>query len=594
MSLLCHRGRRKHLASFSVWPKTAIYSARLLITISVAIMCLCLLCMPGTVQAMSYATVKDLSGQEITRVIKYIYPRSNATQMGWLLPGQSVQVIEYGPQYCMIYDENTFTYVKTDALMFQGETPATYDLPGSGIQEMIQKWPPSYAYVKQVPGLHQIPLYLAPDESAAILGSYYAGVSVEVLEISDDWAQVLLPVNTAMGEADDVGQLGHRSQTGYMMQSCLSFYEDPIHVLSDVPIVQVVATGEEKHIDFAAQPDDSAEVIGQFIPGAQVELLGTVDAQSTDGTWGHVVHAGISGFIKAENLRPNGQMAILSEYWVRLPKKGYVVQKAPIDSDFESFTDMYLFPTLDCKEKKEILGRHGKPLEWIADLDGWTQTQTMEETEILRGFIPSYDLVYFPMYANASIALNQGTYIVGEALVSDNVLPVGEVLPAGFYTFYMLEGASGTIAIEGLDASFQKHYEAQGNTSYTMYLVAGAQVTVPSGGVLLPMSADRIVNEDAGYTFSGNGRFLIGEQIPGNPYCGLYYIRLKPGESSGYFILSNLLWEDKTWDNDEETDMRSFPERIDVQEGDEYIIFPDGGYFIELYNVELECSFGNG
>lgn len=566
---------RQQSALASVWPAYSSITF-LLCKIIMAAMCLGLLCMPAAVQAMSNAMVKDTDSLETAKAIKYIYPRSNATQMGWLTPGQSIQVLEFGPEYSMIYDDYSFAYVKTDTLAFLGEAPAAYDPPGAGIQEVLQIWQPSFAYVQRVPGVDKTPLYQAPFEGAAIIGSYYAGVTVEVLSFSDEWAQVEIATGNEMG------------QIGYMKQPCLSFYADPLHVPSDVPIVQVLATGQEGRINFIAQPDEGAEVIGQFIPGAYVELLGTV------GAWGHVAHAGLSGFIQMTSLRPVGQKAILSEHWIRLPKKGYVIQKAPLDSDFDTTTDIYLFPTQDCSEKTEILGKYGKALEWITDLDGWTQAQGMEETDMLRGFIPATDLVYFPLSTGDSVTVGQGTYTISEALPVDSAFAAGNALPPGFYTFYMPESAFGSLTIDGANASFQRHFELQSNTSYTMYIPAGARVTIPAAGILSSMSTGEIVNEETGYTFSGNGRFLIGEQIPSNPFCGLYFIRLKPGETSGYFILSNLLWEEKTWNDDEETDVRSFPNRIDVLADDEYIVIPDGGYFIELYNVELECSFGNG
>lgn len=400
-------------------------------------------------------------------------------------------------------------------------------------------------------------LYAEPSSNASVLGKYYNGTIINASMVADaadgqTWCVISIP---------DPHGMETPSVVGYMRMDDLIRYDIAMEK-SDVPyacpVGEVVAGAT---VSLRKEPQETSPALAELYNGVIVEVMGDWSE------WLHVRVGRESGFLPAAYVMYTGEA---SPMYAGPPPRGYAILTPSLDIDgYMIAPEIYSFPNVSSWYEDALYVNY---IALFSQHEQWLQIR--EETGRPNGFIHDVSAVVYwmkDMLVQEPVALTRGVYRVGQDL------------PSGLYTFRAPEGAQGSVEVTRDSPSLYKWYNSTG-ASYTMYLVEGASVSITGEGILSPMQRTNILTAAGGWKYEGDGRFFIGEEMVFPPSLYLT-IRLLPGETAGYYVISDLNDEAGTGER---------PDRVRVLAGDERYVYMRPGTFLELRNCVVEIRFGNG
>jgi SH3-like domain-containing protein len=351
------------------------------------------------------------------------------------------------------------------------------------------------AYVKNPNRGERLNLRSDPSTNSVSLGKYYTGTMVHIIEVRGEWAKVTI-------------EWGGHPVMGYMATKYLA--TDSEYVDPETYSTFIHGTGKQL-IDLREKPSDEAPLIGQYMDGTQVMVMGDVGDK-----WCHIRMGGnMSGYIKKEFL---SNTDILYGYNMRII--GYLVSVAREVSP--EATNLYLFPSVMSDAAIYANGIYsGGTSVLLGDLGSWYQTRSIGEYE--TGFVQvinrdKYLLADLFPYSNVTFSLHKGQYEVDKDLLS------------GIYVLRTQNDITGKISIENTGTPHDGVRETKGD--YTLYIPHNATITIFSDSTIVPLDE----NVSPVETFSGYGRLLVDKQL-----CeGSYKISTYQENIPAYFIVSNL------------------------------------------------------
>ncbi len=385
----------------------------------------------------------------------------------------------------------------------------------------------------------------SPDNGAAPVGTYYAGVIVNTAEAQGGWYRVKI----IKSPTEIVGYVPSGS---VILQDARGLYEMGIRVAT-------ILTCESGFVALRNKPEDNAPFLGEYPSGMRVSVLGEI------GDYCHICVGDYSGFV------PKAALAYSEDVYspdTGLPAKGFGILNAP-DA---GWVPLKPYPAQD-EAICHVPGTR-TTVELLSNAGEWYQTRWMNDLQ--NGFLPSrYVKAYWlsDLLLTDITSYTQGTYTVGQDL------------PSGLYTFTVPEGENGSLQIN-LPSAQSKQYEVEGIATYTMYLPANAILNIGSGVTLaptVPVSAADLLNA-TGIRYTGNFKVLAGVQVPGVPVNSAT-VSMAPGAASSYYVVSDFLTEEGLAVELERKEMAPFTE---------YSIDLLPGQFLEVFNGILWYRRSNG
>ena len=380
------------------------------------------------------------------------------------------------------------------------------------------------------------PVYAQAQTDAPVLGRYYNGLDIDILQQEGDWCQVRL------------GDPYTGTLTGWLQKQQLSFGIAPAQSAYGILQATVQPTAGTQAATLRTRPDAYGTLLGRYSAGARLEVLGDL------GEWYHVrLGYLLTGFMPKADVAPG---EIVSSPYTGLTAIGYAVLHTPLPGGTALLARGPFPNSLAVGELRD-----GISLELLADLGAWAQVRSFA----FVGFVPTAQLSLHPIgnltEAGAQTSLAKGEYLVGRDL------------PAGLYTFHVA-GGEGSIEVRPSGAPWRRTYAPAADAHYTLYLPERATVSVRGAGTLTDMAHQPLASDTTGEAFTGTGRYLVGGQL----VDGHATVRPLPGVETGYYVLSTMQYEEG---------MGEEPQRVPLRFGSEAVVELRHGMFIELIDCVL-------
>ncbi len=204
-------------------------------------------------------------------------PDKRSTSLGGYLNGTTVRVLEYGGTWCRVEVGGIYGYMMTQYLYFGGSVQPTL-APDPGVT--------TYAYVNNPIATERLMLRQYPDTKSVILGRYYNGTRVAILEYGATWCRV---------QVDGI--------YGYMMTKYLSFTGSYMPTPTTQPSVPsgstyATVTGQKagEWLNLRALPSKDSGVLGKYYNNQSVLVL------SYGAEWCRVQVDGKTGYMMTRYL----------------------------------------------------------------------------------------------------------------------------------------------------------------------------------------------------------------------------------------------------------------------------------------------------
>lgn len=202
---------------------------------------------------------------------------TTSKSLGQYYNGTVVRVLEYGPAWCRVEVDGIMGYMMTAYLLFGGAAPVPTPQPQPTASS-------AYAQVNNPVPTERLNLRQRPDTQSAVLGRYYNGTVVRVLQHGATWCQV------------EVGGL-----TGYMMTSYLYFGAGVVP--TPAPTVSPSATYATvknpvatQRLNLRDRASTSGKVLGKYYNGTRVRIL------RYGSDWCYVDVNGLVGYMMTQYL----------------------------------------------------------------------------------------------------------------------------------------------------------------------------------------------------------------------------------------------------------------------------------------------------
>ena len=403
----------------------------------------------------------------------------------------------------------------------------------------------------------RIVLYEQPSDQALPIADYYVGTSIKVIDESSlPWVPVEISFLSERGNA-----------TGYIRQEQLA-NENVLHGVP-IGIIQTNGKGAELH----DAPDVSAPIIGKYLDGTRVCIWG-----EWKNGWLHVAFGNTTGFVQKKwILMTEGSSMYGTSY--APPAIGYLISN--VRSNKADANKQFVFPSAS----SEIVSpssfssklHSGYVHTLVGELSDWYQIGS--SLNAYCGFVQkeNYDAYLLnDLLIDKVFTVEKGTY------------QVGRDIPSGLYTFTPPGNTIGQVSVSGTNTNLDRDFSIAGPC--TFYAPSDSMVKVLSDGSLSPMKHELLVTEDR--PFTGNGRFLLGVQIPSD----LHHIVLKSlvGEAPCYYRLDNMNGiAPESYIPGDEVHEIAFPGTL-LQEGESINLSHLDGMFLEIQNVELALKIPLG
>lgn len=280
--------------------------------------------------------------------------------------------------------------------------------------------------------------------------------------------------------------------------------------------------------------------------------------------------------------------------WIRLPREvvGYRDEAAdrygPKRQGYALVVGEGLSKARQSPDGKAAYGRfdQGETLEWLGTVswagEDWHQVRMHDD----QAFLPEHAVKILSM-DDLYPETNQGVLLPGQHLFSYQ--------SQGLYHFESAGIGEAVLTLKNEEWNLDQQFSAMGILC-TVYIPAGTRAVLEGDGHLRPASRNYYHYLDEwemailpGWAdFTGDGRFLIDEQMAAGRWWGYRLSPLDPMQES-YAILSSL----NTIAGEEiQIDLREYMQ----QHGEGYLLDLDAmpGYFLEVHNCRMEIYWGNG
>ncbi|MDR2505108.1 MAG: SH3 domain-containing protein [Oscillospiraceae bacterium] len=317
-------------------------------------------------------------------VYMYNVPRYSGSHQGMASPGDTFEIIEYGPIFSMTM--SNLNFIETSSLYFPDGAPESYDEPGSGYAEILLRTQPKkdlMAFVNNPKSGQRLNLRAAPSAKAESYGGYYNGIVLSVLDVKGGWYKVSIDEWMDLGTSYD--------RVGWMYGDYLSFFIDNAFITPEAPVARVIG----KDVALLEEPRNGAASVMRLPKNSLVIVMGVV------GEWRHVLVGMERGYVRASALEKTEESPILIQGMTAVPAHGYALVKEDGSDD-------------------------GKLYELVAVADGWTQIRT-SHMHPLQSFVPSEQVtaVYPPEDVGESPVseANKWTYTGSARILLDRQIP---------------------------------------------------------------------------------------------------------------------------------------------------------------------------
>lgn len=384
-----------------------------------------------------------------------------------------------------------------------------------------------------------ISLYAQPSLDSAVLGEYYPGAEAVFIGSENGWSGVIV--------GKDPGTLA-----GYVQDDCL--LDEWNGKIEDAYPSQYCSVWSEtdSSVPVYVLPDETSPSLGEYLINTIVRRVGEC------GDWSHIEFGGYgTAFIRTENLLTTTRAF---QPFTGVEPIGFVRFTARLDVDMST----RFFPSMDAEivEFEQRDATSNVTLTLIAELDGWCQVRNT--TDLTTGFVPTENLdiyTFDTLFIDTDISLSAGRYMVEKDM------------PSGLYEFHVEDDKIGYITISGSGTGHDRTHEVKGKSIYSLFIPPKSTVELKSG-ILKSASREMLVSETKPY--AGNGRFLIGCQIPGGYEYDMTLQTYDP-VSDGIYSFSSITGHD------------TYYGRKSLTENGEYV-YGHSGFFIEVENAIISIT----
>lgn len=425
-------------------------------------------------------------------------------------------------------------------------------------QDIIRRYNDALAVVVSSKPESMISLRADARDSAKVLGKYYGGTVVSVLETRNGFSHVAV-----IGEGRNYSTYDAREQSGFL-EGWIKLDYLRLGARADwIGMDNCLTLAYVKALE-AAVYDHDGNVIGMLAQGMRMLVLG---------------YAGEDGFYHVDT--GDGDPVLIKEKDVEIltgestpgdmPVLGYGVIR-----DRLPYEETWGFvPWYEYCDKDAVCGElwDDAMVAVLSVGNQWVQVYRRGED----AYIPRENVnLYLLDECMGDAQAAAGTYHVGT-----------EYFREGLYTFTGETGDEMTVTYA--DGKVRSFGAAGG--SYTLYLHAGDMVTL-TGGLLAPLAHPEMLLTAKQDTYAGSGRYLCGEQLRSGAYWDYQICPLNPDEESWYEI-STL---------SHEIDGDGYCTRVSLSEDQSVfdsinstqLITLYDGEMLEFHNCILRIHFGNG
>ena len=404
----------------------------------------------------------------------------------------------------------------------------------------------------------------ADKECKKALGSYYAGVRVEVTDLSrsGNWAEIY--IHSQNGDEITRNALAGDVLEGYVPLESLLVFTQRWQVISKARTAVALK-------DFTLKSDTNIIVIKK---GAPLTVLGTTEKGY------HVWYRGAPSFTAFAD---KSLLQITQQGATRYGPEcqGYLLMDQSVDSDgWDDGRETWIVPGQVAGENT-----YSRTLQWLGgSLEGYYAARF------------GSDCFYVNEADVTRLVLREDLWAQGAALTAGE--HVASAAEEGLWVLRVPAGKSALLTLENAAWKLNDRFsiDAADAVEYTVFIPRETQITLTGEGALTPVSGPeqlRVVTEmhpeepipEGVPLFSGTGRFFVPDQLA-NDDCWYFY-RITPlaGSAESWLTFSSL--------NPGENDGDPF--RLDSETPEYYpYTYLGAGYFLELHNCVLELTYGNG
>lgn len=399
-------------------------------------------------------------------------------------------------------------------------------------------------------------LYDGPSESSEALCTFYNGMEVSPIAVKDGWAGVQLGASYL-----SVRPLGYMQTKS--IRTRLAAEKMPM--TEERYSIGVVAAGAEGQVALYADSVEDAP-LSLFPAGSRFVVLGEGN-NSYFVSWDQNTR----GYVKKETLSLTKDTTALS---IGVAPIGYGVMMIPESALPEEYSNAYYPYFTEGENNALYILENGCSLSLFSREGDWYQARS--GLNLNMGFAQSKFLRTYwleDILINDSVSLAAGEYTAGKDMAP------------GLYTYAIPLGETGKMEVKGTSPSFTRTYEDVGEALFTAYIPEGAAVILQGGGTLRRAEPISLPYEGMEWEFRGSGKFLCGVDMPGYPYAYYYEVTLKPGAERGYYVVTDLAWDEG---------LGKEARRIPLRQGETHTVYVEPGQFLEVWNGQVQARFGNG
>lgn len=440
--------------------------------------------------ALHTAQVYSLSGENTSTL--YALPEKNASPVAQLKDFSTPLVLaDLDTGWVHVFDQATNAY---GYLRAQDFIPFPFDVA------LTSRYNYEYAGVYHTGTHMRAHLRTRPVKDAPSLGEYYNSTALRVYAFQDNWAFV------GIENYDDMPTV-----FGYMDARYVSLSHFPY---STAPYAWLKTTAPVLSKPYAgASATGTLSQKARVIVGAQCGDYLLVNLPSSSNHLGYVHKDALDISTVLVNDWGTGTYGAQGLAIVR-PRDGgeHLRAYAACDAD-------HPINSVNSNGANAEAYVRGQSLIVLHNLGDFTQVYDGYNAP----FVPTKDLTLFDtgdFYTPLPYSLTHGTHRVGAS-----------TLPAGFYSYFVPNGKTGSIEIVG--AQYRHSYAPIGLAFYNFYLEEGAQVTLGGTGTLTAFDDTRHESPySSGYA---SGRYIVGIHMRADNF----WAKPLEGAEESYIVITN-------------------------------------------------------